>query len=168
MDHVIEVLKMLSGSGWGGAGMALTLWPLLALLGMKVLQAQWMIPILGRGLKAAQATGVGIGSMPKAGVLRFLFQPMVYAGVYLIALAMATMDGILSKSDASDRALINWLVDKLEGLGANDSLLYLQHKNLEPGQAAAVKTMQMAMANGVNTLDAAQAAVIVADIASQK
>lgn len=159
-DTIKKAMEVVMGTGWGGAAALVVIWPLIGWLGIQVLQAQWMLAVLGRGIVISRTTGVGAAAMPKAGIFRLLFQPLIYLGVYAIAVSMAFLDGVLSKSDKQTTDLAQNLITALKRAGANDSLLYLQHKTLEPDQAQAVKVMQDTMVAGASTLNAAQAAIM--------
>lgn len=160
MQAIIDLLNAITKSNLLAPAVALALWPVLGMIAMKALQAPWMVSVLGRSLSWARSVGTGIAAMPKTGILRVLFAPAVYIGVYAIAVLLAGMDGILSKTDPQTAALVGSLIDALKKAGANDSLLYLQHKTMEPEKAAAVKIMQEAMVAGGSVADAAQIAVL--------
>lgn len=163
MEPLLHLLADMEKTAAVGSGLLLTLWPVLGLLTLSMLQAPWMIPALGKGLAWASATGRGAASMPKAGIMRLLFAPLVYGLIYAIAVAMAFADGLLGKVDPETRRLAGTLIAALRKAGAKDVLLYLEHKTLPPKQAAAVKTMQTSLSTGASSVDAAQAAILVAD-----
>ncbi len=159
LETIKKALGMVAGSEWSGAAVVVLVWPILGWLGIKMLQAPWALTMLGQGLVAGRSFGVGAAAMPKGGIFRILFAAMIYAGIYAISIAMAVLDGILSKCDKETGDLAQNLITAMKKAGAKDSLLYLQHKTMEPDQAQAVKVMQTAILEGGTTLDGAQAAV---------
>jgi hypothetical protein len=65
---------------------------------------------------------------------------------------MAFVDGILGGADPETKKLADGLIQALKKAGANDQILYPEHKTLAPEQSAAVKAMQEAIASGAKPL----------------
>jgi len=163
VDPFIYFLTQVSKSDISMSVAILGLWPALGLLAIKTLQAPWMIAPLGRSLSWCRSIGIGIAAMPKTGILKLLFGPFVYLLIYAIASLMALADGILGKSDPETQKLANTLIAALRKAGAKDTLLYLEHKAMEPAKAGTVKMIQTAMNNGASPIDAAAQAVLAAE-----
>lgn len=128
MESIVPVILESLKSGFGISALAVLLWPVIGLLALKMLQAPWMVSLLGRSLSWARGVGVGMAMMPKSGVMRALFSPFVYLGVYVIAVAMALLDGILNQCDPETQKLANNLIAALRKAGAKDHLAYLEQK----------------------------------------
>lgn len=165
MEPIIHLLTSDNGKAFLLTGGAVALSPLVGWVMMRLLSAGWFLAFLGRALNASRATGQTVTALPKLGPFRLIFGPVVYLMVFGIAICMAWVEGVLSKSDPEVQKLTNALIQALRKAGASDQLAYLERKTMGAPQIAAVDKMQEALKGGASPFVAAQAALLAHEVA---
>ena len=122
-------------------------WPVLGHFSMIALKSNWITAPLAKILGWARNIGAASASLPKTAVLKALFSPLIYLLVFGIAVLMALVDGLLSKSDADTQSPAQVLISSLRKAGARDHLAYLEQKpNLAQASEKSSEVLEKAAA----------------------
>lgn len=116
--------------------------------------------ILAYGLKSAGAPAVIVGKWFQLGPLHLLSGPIVCILVFAGFWFFSFMDRLLTYLKPETREMVEALEKMLEESGSTDRKLYIQAKQMNGIQVAAVSQMAEAVAAGPAQLGAAQVRIL--------